>query len=99
MAHSLRSKSKLKSKSLKRKSVFQKYDDEKRKQISEKLKENIEKQQKVKEYGNDGNRDEDMVVEHPEEKKISTSGWRDARHLNYKKINKKFKLNRTHFKK
>ncbi|QLQ79768.1 hypothetical protein HG537_0C04170 [Torulaspora globosa] len=85
MAKSLRASSHLKAKSVKRRNVFQKVVDARANRISEKLKEDLIKQ-KLKDL-KDG---ETMDVEESNKKlnKISTSGWRDARHHNYKKAKK-----------
>lgn len=85
MAKSLRASSHLKAKSVKRRNEFQKVVDARATRISEKLKHDLV-QQKLKEL-KDG---EAMEVDNSKKEpaKISTSGWRDARHHNYKKAKK-----------
>ncbi|CAI5758634.1 unnamed protein product [Candida verbasci] len=78
MAKSLRSKSKLQAKSLKRKGEFAKYDDERKKRIADKLAKESKDQETEKKMDVD------------QDKKISTSGWRDSRSQHFKqKLNKK----------
>ncbi|SCU94512.1 LANO_0E07008g1_1 [Lachancea nothofagi CBS 11611] len=101
MAKSLRAKSMLKAKSVKRKNVFQVKADARANRISEKMKEELIKQQveEIKRKNSDLKTDEAarqaLEVERMEQddKKVSTSGWRDARHHNYKR-NKKLNNNR-----
>lgn len=85
MAKSIRASSHLKAKSLKRGKEFQKAVDARALRVSEKLKEDLLKQ-KLKEL-KDG---EAMEVDNSKKDvgKVSTSGWRDARHHNYKKAKK-----------
>ncbi|KAK5773853.1 uncharacterized protein PWA37_003798 [Arxiozyma heterogenica] len=106
MAKSLRAKSCLKAKSVKRKDEFQNAVNARELRISEKLKQDLINQ-KLKELksknGTDGESNEPAMeiddlasLEKKEEtktQKISTSGWRDARHLNYKRA-KKMKKNK-----
>lgn len=82
MAKSLRSKRVLKAKSIKRKEVFQSVQDARVARLAEKLKENL-RRQKVEKC-----EDEYMGNDEREIKRVSTSGWRDARHLNYKRAKK-----------
>ncbi|QLL32890.1 hypothetical protein HG536_0D04120 [Torulaspora globosa] len=85
MAKSLRASSHLKAKSVKRRHVFQKVVDARAARISEKLKGDLV-QQKLKEMKDGGAMEVDDSKK--EVRKISTSGWRDARHHNYKKAKK-----------
>ncbi|KAK7683918.1 hypothetical protein QCA50_012889 [Cerrena zonata] len=79
MAHSLRSKSKLQAKSIKRKNEFSKYAEERTNRLQKKLEEHDKEQGKPKE---DGGMDLDN-------KKVSTHGWRDSRSQIYKKLKHK----------
>lgn len=95
MAKSLRAKSHLNAKSIKRKGVFQKTVDARAERVSEKLKKDLIKQkvEALKAKNNGAEVDEATLLQQEEndgkmsvdEKKVSTSGWRDARHHNYKK--------------
>lgn len=98
MAKSLRASSHLNAKSVKRQAVFQKIVDARESRIAEKLKNELI-QQKLKELrekeGEDAIIDEDAIIAEIENKpkkdaseKVSTSGWRDARHHLYKKAKK-----------
>lgn len=85
MAKSLRASSHLQAKSIKRRNVFQKVVDARAERISEKLKNDLVKQ-KLK----DLKEGQDMELDETKKPaaKVSTSGWRDARHHNYKKAKK-----------
>ncbi|KAG0669409.1 hypothetical protein KLU848_4669 [Kluyveromyces marxianus] len=96
MAKSLRAKSDLNAKSIKRKAVFQKTVDARAERVAEKLKNDLLKQkmEELKAKNNGMEIDEETLLKQEEEKrkemesvqkKVSTSGWRDARHHNYKK--------------
>lgn len=102
MAKSLRAKSRLQAKSVKRKGEFQNAVNAREQRISEKLKQDLINQ-KLKEFrAKNSTKEEDgeeptMEVddlaslekkEQTKSQKISTSGWRDARHLNYKRAKK-----------
>lgn len=96
MAKSLRASSHIQAKSVKRKGEFQKYIDARVERLSAKLKQDLI-DQKMKELKEKNGEDAVMEVDDLATKdskdpsvKISTSGWRDARHHNYKK-NKKMK--------
>ncbi|CUM63177.1 uncharacterized protein PRCAT00000745001 [Priceomyces carsonii] len=78
MAKSLRSKSKLRSKSLKRKGEFSKAVDERTRRLAEKLKQTDETQQHPEK-----SKVQEMELDQP--KKISTSGWRDSRKQSFKR--------------
>ncbi|CAL9730301.1 hypothetical protein MOUN0_J02278 [Monosporozyma unispora] len=106
MAKSLRAKSHLKAKSVKRQGEFQNAVDARQSRISEKLKQDLINQKlkelKAKNGGEDGDEQtmqiDDLASLEKKETdepaaKISTSGWRDARHLNYKRA-KKMKKNK-----
>ncbi|KAI5969562.1 hypothetical protein CANMA_001412 [Candida margitis] len=92
MAKSLRSKSKLQAKSVKRKGEFAKYVDERSKRIADRLAKETAKQEaeKKKNKQEDGQEtmDLDKAAEDGEEKthnkKVSTSGWRDSNSQRYK---------------
>lgn len=85
MAKSLRSKPRMRAKTIKRNTEFGKHDDERKKRLAAKL---AEKDQQEKTMDTD---DEPKV-----EKKISTGGWRDLRSQIYKKTKaKKGKKNKT----
>lgn len=102
MAKSLRAKSHLHAKSVKRQGEFQKAVNARENRLSEKLKQDLINQ-KLKELkaknGEEPNMEIDDLAalekteEEAESKKVSTSGWRDARHLNYKRA-KKMKKNK-----
>lgn len=94
MAKSLRAKSHLHAKSVKRHNVFQKVVDARAERLSEKLKQNLVNQ-KLDELKNKdpASMETDEKVsgnkgDTKEEKKVSTSGWRNARHHDYKKAKK-----------
>ncbi|KAH3672291.1 hypothetical protein WICMUC_004386 [Wickerhamomyces mucosus] len=102
MAKSLRSKSKLRFKSIKRGKEFQTAVDERQKRLHEKAKEDLinQKLQEIKNQNNtegddiaidndDQDQDETKTESSTEVKKVSTSGYRTARHHLYKKNNKK----------
>lgn len=95
MAKSLRASTHLQAKSVKRKGEFQKYIDARVERLSAKLKQDLidQKMKDLKEKnGEDATMEVDELAtkETKESVKVSTSGWRDARHHNYKK-NKKMK--------
>ncbi|CCD22701.1 uncharacterized protein NDAI_0A05460 [Naumovozyma dairenensis CBS 421] len=95
MAKSLRAKSHLKAKSIKRRSVFQKIVDARESRLAERLKKDFvdQKVKELKEKNGDAeimDIDADGKITGEDEseistKKVSTSGWRDARHHAYKK--------------
>ncbi|CEP24714.1 unnamed protein product [Cyberlindnera jadinii] len=91
MAKSLRSKPKLRAKSIKRGKEFQKAVDERQNRLANKLKEDLLKQKSTKKADND--KEEEMEVEQDDSardvKKVSTSGDRNARHHNWKMSNRK----------
>lgn len=87
MAKSLRAKSHLAAKSVKRRNEFQKVVDARAERVSEKLKQDL-MAQKMKELKDGTGMDIDTKKDDDESKKVSTSGWRDARHHNYKKAKK-----------
>ncbi|RCK64505.1 hypothetical protein Cantr_00100 [Candida viswanathii] len=88
MAKSLRSKSKLQAKSVKRKGEFSKFVDERNKRIAAKLAEETKKQDELKkQQKKEDNEDETKTMdvdEAKDTKKVSTSGWRDSRSQAYK---------------
>lgn len=86
MAKSLRAKSHLQAKSVKRRNEFQKVVDARAERLSDKLKQDL-MAQKMKELKDGESMDVDESKK-DEGKKVSTSGWRDARHHNYKKAKK-----------
>ncbi|SCU84565.1 LADA_0D02432g1_1 [Lachancea dasiensis] len=101
MAKSLRAKCHMKAKSIKRKNVFQVDADARANRISHKMKEDLIKQKmeelqrknpdvKSAEEAREAVQADDMEQD---DKKVSTSGWRDARHHNYKR-NKKLNKSR-----
>ncbi|KAG0670527.1 hypothetical protein C6P45_002269 [Maudiozyma exigua] len=95
MAKSLRASSHLAAKSVKRKAVFQKVVDARESRIADKLKKDLidQKLKELKEKDPEAaaTMDVDNIPEtKKEDKKISTSGWRDANHHVYKK-NKKLR--------
>jgi hypothetical protein len=97
MAHSLRSKSKLKAKSAKRGNEFQKAVDERTQRLHAKARQHLLKQKeesklKALEEGKEVKEDvaeEDAMKDDEEAKKVSTSGYRTARHHLWKKKNRK----------
>lgn len=98
MAKSLRSKSKLRAKSVKRGKEFQKAVDERQLRLLERAKENLINQ-KIAEAKAKNNTEGDAIQIDEEEskskaetneiKKVCTSGYRTARHHLYKKNKKK----------
>ncbi|KAG2735848.1 hypothetical protein G9P44_002062 [Scheffersomyces stipitis] len=89
MGKSLRSKSKLRAKSIKRKGVFSNFVDERNKRLADKMADATKKQEEAKkaaaaEEGTEPKEDT-MDVEEKDSKKVSTSGWRDSRKQIYKK--------------
>lgn len=107
MGKSLRSKSHLKAKSIKRKNVFQKIENERIRRISDNLKQDLinQKIQDLKAQNNYAeinessfqtiNESNDKIDE--DIRKIRTSGWRDARHHTYKKAKKMKKVKKGSF--
>ncbi|CCK71511.1 uncharacterized protein KNAG_0H00960 [Huiozyma naganishii CBS 8797] len=98
MAKSLRAKSHLKAKSVKRHAVFQKVVDARETRLAEKLKQDFINQ-KVKELKEKDGEDVTMEIDNvgaadisegstKNGATVSTSGWRDARHLNYRRSKK-----------
>lgn len=93
-------KSQLKAKSVKRKNEFQKAADARSQRLADKMKEDLIRQQ-IEELKSKNSelKDEDAKLALQDEamdqdaKKVSTSGWRDARHHNYKR-NKKLNKSR-----
>ena len=92
MAKSLRSKSKLRAKSVKRKGEFAKHVDARNERLAAKLKEKTETQTEKSDKN-----DTDKSKLEPKLEKISTSGWRDSRKLQYKQRQLKKKKNVTKF--
>lgn len=97
MAKSLRSKSKLQAKSVKRKGEFAKFVDARNQRIAEKLhQETLKQEAKKKEERENEGKDKDAsdatdaaaaamdVDAEKKEKKISTSGWRSSNSQRYK---------------
>ena len=95
MAKSLRSKSKLQAKSVKRKGEFSKYVDERNKRIANKLAEETKKQNELKKQNNNNIEEEDDKSMDVDKKKVSTSGWRDSRSQVYKQRQLKNKKRKT----
>ncbi|KAK6461463.1 hypothetical protein DFJ63DRAFT_319733 [Scheffersomyces coipomensis] len=98
MGKSLRSKSKLKAKSVKRKGVFAEFVDNRNARLAKKDEESTKKQ--AKESAKESDKiDQDTAIVDDEDatpaKKISTSGWRDSRGQIYKKKQIKNKKNKT----
>ena len=94
MAKSLRSKPKLRAKSLKRKGEFEGIVDARNKRLSEKMEKETKRQEELKQdvKAEEGvEEDEKMAVDGEKKKKVSTSGWRDSRKQQYKqkKLQKK----------
>ncbi|ODQ78262.1 hypothetical protein BABINDRAFT_14853 [Babjeviella inositovora NRRL Y-12698] len=94
MAKSLRSKSKLRAKSVKRKGEFQAAVDDRQKRIVARCEADLKKQNEETEKKKDEDKDEDNVKdvmavdETPKsDKPVSTSGWRKTRHTAYKQRN------------
>jgi hypothetical protein len=86
MAKSLRSKSKLRAKSVKRGKEFQRAVDERTARIVERAKADLLKQKDQEKENKPVIQEDKMDVE---PKKVSTSGDRNARHHNWKMSNKK----------
>ncbi|ODV78565.1 uncharacterized protein CANTADRAFT_6923 [Suhomyces tanzawaensis NRRL Y-17324] len=105
MAKSLRSKSKLRAKSVKRKGEFANFVDGRNKRLSEKMEQELLKQKeaalaKKKDQADAEGAEEPAVPEQDMDvdktpKKISTSGWRDSRNQIYKKKHLKKKANKS----
>ncbi|GAV55914.1 hypothetical protein ZYGR_0AZ00850 [Zygosaccharomyces rouxii] len=95
MAKSIRAKSCLRAKSVKRQNEFQKAYDAREARLSEKRQQELvnQKMEELKQKENEGKMDEET----PQKPiKISTSGWRDANHLNWRRAHKK-KRSKTSF--
>ncbi|AGO12520.1 AaceriAER180Wp [[Ashbya] aceris (nom. inval.)] len=88
MAKSLRAKTHLKAKSVKRKGVFQKTADARAQRLAEKMKSNLLEQKAGSQSDGKMEIDGDSTAQTEKAAKVSTSGWRDARHLNYKRAKK-----------
>lgn len=90
MAKSLRSKSKLQAKSIKRKGEFAKYADERSRRIAERLAKETAKQEAEKKSKQENGQEtmdldeEDKGDTDGKSKKVSTSGWRDSNSQRYK---------------
>ncbi|KAK6459230.1 uncharacterized protein RJT20DRAFT_124424 [Scheffersomyces xylosifermentans] len=89
MGKSLRSKSKLRAKSIKRKGEFSKFVDGRNKRIADRLEEETKKQIEAKKAASEedqveGKETMEVDNETKEPKKVSTSGWRDSRGQIYK---------------
>lgn len=102
MAKSLRSKSKLRAKSIKRKGEFSKYVDGRNQRLAQKMVEHAQKQEEAKANKPEAVAEEESmdldakVPKTADEKKVSTSGWRDSRTQIYKKVKaKKSKKNKA----
>lgn len=103
MAKSIRSKSKLRAKSIKRGAEFSVHADARRQRIATKLA--VEhKSKKLKQDGVDKEDEEEMEVDEAtntdataegDKKVVSTSGWRDSRSQIYKQRTIKKKKNKT----
>lgn len=90
MAHSLRSKPKLRAKSIKRGNEFQKAVDERTQRLHEKAKQELLKQKSKKEELKEQEDKIEVDAENEQSKPtVSTSGYRTARHHLYKKKHKK----------
>ena len=96
MAHSLRSKSKLKAKKVKTSnpnSDYFKTQESRSQRLAEKLKENLEKQAAAKVTATDSKDSDEMDTDTPKELQtpaeelvnVKTHGWRKSRAANYKK--------------
>lgn len=99
MAKSLRSKSKLRAKSIKRKGEFTKYIDGRNLRLAQKLADHTQKQEEAK-ADKPEKEEESMELDskttEASDKKVSTSGWRDSRTQIYKKVKaKKSKKNKS----
>ncbi|KAK6202308.1 uncharacterized protein RJT21DRAFT_118314 [Scheffersomyces amazonensis] len=96
MAKSLRSKSKLKAKSVKRGGVFANFVDNRNERLAKKMKEHTAKQEEAKKSTEQEDGDAIITTTSEEsDKKISTSGWRDSRKQIYKKKQIKNKKSKT----
>lgn len=91
MGKSLRSKSKLRAKSVKRNGEFAKHVDARNERLAAKLKEKTQSQAESQAEKSPNDTDK------PKLEKISTSGWRDSRKLQYKQRQLKKKKNVTKF--
>lgn len=90
MAKSVRAKSTLRAKSAKRGNEFQKAYDAREARILEKRQQDLmrQKMEELKQKEADGKM-EDVAEKPAKPAKVSTSGWRDANHLNYRRAHKK----------
>lgn len=97
MAKSLRSKSKLRAKTIKRKGEFAHLNEERNKRLAKKLEDETKKQDEAKAAATEVS-EAPMEVDGAEKKKVSTSGWRDSHSQIYKRTHKKKRHNsKTHF--
>lgn len=97
MAKSLRSKSKLRAKTIKRKGEFSNLNEERNKRLAKKLDDETRKQDEAKKDAAPET-EAPMEVEGGEKKTVSTSGWRDSHSQIYKRTHKKKRHNsKTHF--
>ncbi|CDF91564.1 ZYBA0S12-01838g1_1 [Zygosaccharomyces bailii CLIB 213] len=90
MAKSVRAKSTLRAKSAKCGNEFQKAYDAREARISERRQQDLmnQKMEQLKKNEAEGKM-EDAEEKPAKPLKISTSGWRDANHLNYRRTHKK----------
>lgn len=95
MGKSLRSKSKLRAKLIKRKGEFSNFVDSRNKRLAEKLEQETEKQDEEKKKKQAEAGEEAMDVETDKSKKVTTSGWRDSRKQIYKQRKLKSKKSKT----
>lgn len=95
MAKSIRAQSSLRAKSVKRKSEFQKAYDAREARLSEKRQQELmdQKMDELKQKESEGKMDEEPPTRPV---RVSTSGWRDANHLNWRRAHKK-KRSKTTF--
>lgn len=75
MAKSLRSKPKLRAKSIKRKGEFTKFVDDRNSRLADKVRANLE-QQKGEKKAEEEAKMEDKIEEDKKDSKVATSGWR-----------------------
>lgn len=93
MGKSLRSKPKLRAKSIKRAGEFAKFVDSRNERIAQRMKDNLEKQKAE-------TMEEDTITETEkpaEEKKVNTSGWRNTSRQRSKQKKSKKKKDVTRF--
>lgn len=100
MAKSIRSKSKLRAKSIKRKGEFANIVDTRNDRLATKMQEELIKQRaiaaaKKAEEGTEEQQEEKEAAMDVDQKKVSTSGWRDSRKQIYKKTKIKKKANKS----